>query len=82
MEDKFQKELARPERFELPTLCFEGRCSIQLSYGRAVPSGLLLYYAFRRIFECTFDRIPRERKALRARLMRARPASTARRHER
>ena len=30
------KEVARPERFELPTLCFEGRCSIQLSYGRAV----------------------------------------------
>src|ERR1700674_2387760 len=27
--------MARPERFELPTLCFEGRCSIQLSYGRA-----------------------------------------------
>ena len=27
-------KLARPERFELPTLCFEGRCSIQLSYGR------------------------------------------------
>ncbi len=26
--------MVRPERFELPTLCFEGRCSIQLSYGR------------------------------------------------
>ena len=26
--------MERPERFELPTLCFEGRCSIQLSYGR------------------------------------------------
>ena len=26
--------MARPERFELPTLCFEGRCSIRLSYGR------------------------------------------------
>jgi hypothetical protein len=24
----------RPERLELPTLCLEGRCSIQLSYGR------------------------------------------------
>ena len=28
------EKVARPERFELPTLCFEGRCSIQLSYGR------------------------------------------------
>src|SRR5579864_7827979 len=29
------KKLARPERFELPTHGFEGRCSIHLSYGRA-----------------------------------------------
>jgi hypothetical protein len=28
------KKLARPGRIELPTLCLEGRCSIQLSYGR------------------------------------------------
>ena len=27
--------MARPERLELPTLWFEARCSIQLSYGRA-----------------------------------------------
>jgi hypothetical protein len=27
--------MARPGRFELPTLCLEGRRSIQLSYGRA-----------------------------------------------
>ena len=26
--------MARPERFELPTLGFVDRCSIQLSYGR------------------------------------------------
>ena len=32
---EFHEKMARPERFELPTLCFEGRCSIQLSYGRA-----------------------------------------------
>src|SRR5882724_8220299 len=30
-------KLARPERLELPTLWFEARCSIQLSYGRAKP---------------------------------------------
>jgi hypothetical protein len=28
--------MARPEGLEPPTLCFEGRCSIQLSYGRTV----------------------------------------------
>jgi hypothetical protein len=27
-------KMARPGRLELPTLCLEGRCSIQLSYGR------------------------------------------------
>jgi hypothetical protein len=31
----FLRALARPERLELPTLWFEARCSIQLSYGRA-----------------------------------------------
>ena len=30
----FLKRLVRPERFELPTPCFVGKCSIQLSYGR------------------------------------------------
>jgi hypothetical protein len=29
------ENMARPERLELPTLWFEARCSIQLSYGRA-----------------------------------------------
>jgi hypothetical protein len=36
------EKMARPERFELPTLCFEGRCSIQLSYGRVVQNSLSL----------------------------------------
>jgi hypothetical protein len=30
--------VARPGRFELPTLCLEGRRSIQLSYGRSLPN--------------------------------------------
>jgi hypothetical protein len=29
-----RENVVRPERLELPTLCSEGRCSIQLSYGR------------------------------------------------
>jgi hypothetical protein len=29
-------EMVRPERFELPTPCFVGKCSIQLSYGRTL----------------------------------------------
>jgi hypothetical protein len=32
------EDLVRPERFELPTPCFVGKCSIQLSYGRK-PNG-------------------------------------------
>src|SRR5579862_8730377 len=35
---KSSKRVARPERFELPTLWFEARCSIQLSYGRVTVS--------------------------------------------
>src|ERR1700749_4341065 len=31
---EFVNKLVRPERFELPTLWFEAKCSIQLSYGR------------------------------------------------
>ena len=35
---KEKEKVARPGRLELPTLCFEGRRSIQLSYGRTVQS--------------------------------------------
>jgi hypothetical protein len=31
---KSLKKMARPEGLEPPTRCFEGSCSIQLSYGR------------------------------------------------
>src|SRR5690606_21166464 len=34
-----KSKMARPERFELPTPGFVGRCSIQLSYGRVVADG-------------------------------------------
>lgn len=30
--------MVRPLRFERKTLCLEGRCSIQLSYGRSIGS--------------------------------------------
>jgi hypothetical protein len=33
--------MVRPERFELPTLWFEAKCSIQLSYGRTLRSHFL-----------------------------------------
>jgi hypothetical protein len=33
---KSLKNMARPARLELATLCLEGRRSIQLSYGRVV----------------------------------------------
>jgi hypothetical protein len=32
--------MVRPERFELPTLWFEAKCSIQLSYGRMLANKL------------------------------------------
>ena len=31
---RVKKRVARPEGIEPPTTCLEGRCSIQLSYGR------------------------------------------------
>ena len=40
--DKALKGMARPGRLELPTLCLEGRRSIQLSYGRTVKTNQYL----------------------------------------
>jgi hypothetical protein len=33
-DDDCTLKMVRPERFELPTLWFEAKCSIQMSYGR------------------------------------------------
>ena len=37
--------MARPARFERATLCLEGRCSIQLSYGRVSYLDIRLFVA-------------------------------------
>ena len=37
--DTFLRKVARPPRLERGTLCLEGRCSIQLSYGRTPKIG-------------------------------------------
>jgi hypothetical protein len=52
---KLLKRVARPERFELPTLWFEARCSIQLSYGRVPPSYQNLRAARRVRFSVAVD---------------------------
>ncbi len=41
---KEKEKVARPERLELPTLWFEARRSIQLSYGRAANTSLSTVY--------------------------------------
>ena len=49
MIEKSGEKGARLERFELPTLCLEGRCSIHLSYRRA------LFFALDAIGEVGFE---------------------------
>jgi hypothetical protein len=49
--------MARPEGFEPPTLCLEGRRSFQLSYGRPLPNFShykQLRYNLRCLFNCHF----------------------------
>jgi hypothetical protein len=45
-------EMARPGRLELPTLCLEGRRSIQLSYGR-----ILGYSFIQQHLRCDFNHL-------------------------
>jgi len=54
---KTLKNMARPEGFEPPTLCLEGRRSFQLSYGRSLPNFSHyrhLRYSLLCIFHCRF----------------------------
>ena len=46
MADRAVKRMVRPERFELPTPCFVGKCSIQLSYGRRQERNRIPAFAF------------------------------------
>jgi hypothetical protein len=44
--------MVRPERFELPTLWFEAKCSIQLSYGRTPRTDSIRLIILERHFYC------------------------------
>ena len=52
----YNEKVARPEGFEPPTLCLEGRRSFQLSYGRSLPNFSyhihLRYSLFRQHHRC------------------------------
>ena len=48
--------MVRPERFELPTPCFVGKCSIQLSYGRILRNNSITDARGERIFRSIVHR--------------------------
>ncbi len=54
---KEKEKVARPGRLELPTLCLEGRRSIQLSYGRTLL--ILGYLCLARTLIWVNDALPR-----------------------
>ena len=58
----FIDAVARPERLELPTLWFEARRSIQLSYGRAANTSLSTVYGTFFDFNLEFWLIPSTRE--------------------
>ena len=45
--DAIKRGVVRPERFELPTLWFEAKCSIQLSYGRTLRNASSVNQSYR-----------------------------------
>jgi hypothetical protein len=51
--------MVRPERFELPTLWFVARCSIQLSYGRGTAVEILIIAETHSFMKLSLHTLPR-----------------------